>query len=67
MDAAGANPGDEVGVMNALLDLAITAHGGLDRWNKVTSIKVDTSITGAIWYERNKSSLEARLRQLGMA
>ena len=29
--------------MNALLDLAITAHGGLDRWNKVTSIKVDTS------------------------
>lgn len=35
--------------MNALLDLAIKAHGGLDRWKKVNSIEVDTSITGAIW------------------
>ena len=40
--------------MNALLDLAIKAHGGLDRWSKVTSIKVDTSITGAIWYVKGR-------------
>lgn len=40
--------------MNALLDLAIRAHGGLDRWKKVNSIKVDTSITGAIWYVKGQ-------------
>ena len=32
-----------------LLDLAVKAHGGLDRWNKVKAIKVAASITGAIW------------------
>ena len=26
--------------MSELLDLAVKAHGGLDRWNKVKSIKV---------------------------
>jgi hypothetical protein len=35
--------------MNDLLDTAISAHGGLDRWNQVTSITVDASITGAFW------------------
>jgi hypothetical protein len=35
--------------MNDLLDKAVAAHGGLDRWNKVSSITVDASITGALW------------------
>ena len=37
-----------------LLDLAVKAHGGLDRWNKVKAIKVAASITGAIWYVKSK-------------
>jgi hypothetical protein len=40
--------------MTELLEIAIKAHGGLDRWNKVNSIKVATSITGAIWYVKGK-------------
>lgn len=40
--------------MNDLLDLAVKAHGGLDRWNKVKAIKVAASITGAIWYVKGK-------------
>ena len=40
--------------MNELLNLAITAHGGLDRWNKVKAIKVAASITGAIWYVKGR-------------
>lgn len=35
--------------MNDLLERALAAHGGLDRWNKVSSITVDASITGALW------------------
>jgi hypothetical protein len=35
--------------MNELLESAVTAHGGLDRWNEITSITVDASITGAVW------------------
>jgi len=40
--------------MNDLLKIALEAHGGLDRWNKVKSIKIEASITGAIWYVKNK-------------
>src|SRR5271154_2878017 len=39
---------------NELLDLAIKAHGGLNRWNKVKAIKVAASITGGIWYVKGK-------------
>jgi hypothetical protein len=35
--------------MNELLETAVAAHGGLDQWNKVSSITVDASITGALW------------------
>jgi hypothetical protein len=35
--------------MNELLETAVTAHGGLDRWNEIHSITVDASITGAVW------------------
>jgi len=40
--------------MNELLNLSVTAHGGLERWNQVRSIKVAASITGAIWYVKSK-------------
>lgn len=35
--------------MNDLLESALTAHGGSDRWNKIKSITVSASITGAFW------------------
>src|SRR5271169_2963641 len=40
--------------MNELLNLALKAHGGLERWNEVKSIKMEASITGAIWYVKSK-------------
>src|ERR1700687_1499514 len=40
--------------MSGLLELAVKAHGGLDRWNKVKAIKVAASITGGIWYVKSK-------------
>lgn len=36
--------------MNDLLDSAVTAHGGLDRWNQINSITFDASITRAFWH-----------------
>lgn len=35
--------------MSDLLESALTAHGGLDRWNTIKSITVSASITGAFW------------------
>src|ERR1700679_1671521 len=40
--------------MTELLDLAVKAHGGLERWNKIKAVKVAASITGAIWYVKGK-------------
>jgi hypothetical protein len=40
--------------MGDLLGIAISAHGGLDRWNQVNSIRIDASITGAIWFVKGK-------------
>jgi hypothetical protein len=40
--------------VNDLLESAVAAHGGLDRWNEVKSITVDASITGALWYVKGK-------------
>src|ERR1022692_4768827 len=42
------------GPMSNLLDLAVKAHGGLERWNKVKSVKVAAAITGAIWFLKSK-------------
>jgi hypothetical protein len=36
-------------LLNDLLDGAVAAHGGLNRWNQVKSITVSASITGALW------------------
>src|SRR5580698_4461368 len=41
---------------NDLLELAVAAHGGLERWNKVKAIKVAASITGAIWHVKGKGN-----------
>jgi hypothetical protein len=35
--------------MGELRDLVISAHGGIERWNKVKAIEGDMSITGALW------------------
>src|ERR1700731_230794 len=42
------------GFMNDLLQTAVKAHGGLDRWKKVKAIKVAASITGAIWFVKSQ-------------
>jgi hypothetical protein len=40
--------------MNDLLENAVAAHGGLDRWNHVNSITADASITGALFHVKGK-------------
>ena len=40
--------------MNELLQTAVTAHGGLERWNEIKTIKVAASITGAIWFVKSQ-------------
>jgi hypothetical protein len=40
--------------MTELLDLAVQAHGGLDRWRQIRSIQVAASITGAIWFVKGQ-------------
>src|ERR1700731_4605902 len=42
--------------MSNLLELAVKAHGGLERWSKVKSVKVAASITGAIWFVKSKGN-----------
>jgi hypothetical protein len=45
---------ETVSSMNELLALAVKAHGGLERWTKVKSVKVAASIVGAIWFVKSK-------------
>ena len=40
--------------MNDLLKTAIDAHGGLDRWQRVGKLRVEASITGAIWFVKGQ-------------
>ena len=42
--------------MSELLDFALQAHGGLERWRKVESLDVRVSLTGALY--RLKGYLE---------
>lgn len=55
--------------MNDLLELALDAHGGLDRWNKFNTVSVDMSLGGLAWtafgHPDNpiaKTTYEAQLR-----
>jgi hypothetical protein len=36
------------------LALAVKAHGGVERWDKIKSVKIAASITEAIWYLKGK-------------
>jgi hypothetical protein len=40
--------------MSELLQLAMEAHGGLERWRKTSSVTIAASITGAIWYVKGR-------------
>src|ERR1700722_17074654 len=40
--------------MNDLLQKAVDAHGGLKRWNEISSITVAASLTGAIWFVKGQ-------------
>ena len=40
--------------MNDLLQKAVEAHGGLKRWNEISSVTVAASLTGAIWFVKSQ-------------
>ena len=40
--------------MSDLLTLAVKAHGGLDRWNTLKTVKMQAAITGGIWYVKGR-------------
>jgi hypothetical protein len=48
--------------MNDLLESAVAAHGGLDRWNQVQSITVDAAITGVFWHIKSKGDALKNVR-----
>ena len=54
--------------MNDLLTLAVTAHGGLDRWRRFSSVQANASVAGVLWHVKGKSDalkdirVEAHLR-----
>jgi len=37
-----------------LLETVMEAHGGLERWGKISSVRVEASITGAIWHLKGR-------------
>ena len=43
--------------MSELLDLAVQAHGGLDRWRRIRTVRVAASITGAIWFVKSQGDV----------
>lgn len=45
--------------MDQLLERALDAHGGLDRWNRLKSITVELSIGGALWSLKGQAGLFA--------
>jgi hypothetical protein len=45
------------GAMPELLDIAVEAHGGLDRWHEVNAVEIAVSITGAIWYLKSQPNV----------
>ena len=48
--------------MSDLLEVAVAAHGGLDRWNGITSIEVAATITGATWFVKGKGDALKNVR-----
>jgi hypothetical protein len=45
--------------MNDLLEFAVEAHGGLDRWNSFTKLRAELSVGGAIWDFKQQPGLLA--------
>src|SRR6266404_6101540 len=48
--------------MNTLSKLATEAHGGLDRWNQLKSVKAHLSVTGAIWRVKGRPDVLKDIR-----
>jgi hypothetical protein len=48
--------------MNDLLETALTAHGGLRRWNEIKSITVNASISGAFWSVKHQADALQNIR-----
>jgi len=46
--------------MNDFLQVAGNAHGGLERWNQLKTVKASVSITGAIWQLKGKPDVRER-------
>src|SRR3984893_11462913 len=46
--------------MNELLELAVAAHGGLDRWHSYRTVALELSIGGALWHLKGQAGLFAR-------
>jgi hypothetical protein len=45
--------------MNELLELAVAAHGGLDRWHSYRSVSLELSVGGALWDLKGQTGLFA--------
>jgi hypothetical protein len=45
--------------MSDLLDLAIAAHGGMERWNAYRAVTLELSVGGALWDLKGQSGLFA--------
>ena len=43
--------------MKDLLQLAVDAHGGLERWNSFSKLRAEVSIDGAIWHVKQQPGL----------
>ena len=48
--------------MNDLLASAVAAHGGMDRWNRIKTIRVDAAISGAFWQIKGKADAMSDVR-----
>ena len=48
--------------MNGLLKLATDAHGGVERWRQLNTLKAHLSVTGAIWHVKGKPDVLKDIR-----
>lgn len=48
--------------MNNLLDTAISAHGGLERWHDLSVVTAEASITGALWSLKGQQDVLKRVQ-----
>jgi hypothetical protein len=45
--------------MNELLELAVAAHGGLDRWHSYRSVSLELPVGGVLWELKGQAGLFA--------